>query len=287
MTRLEIIDAQIHDPHPGREWEFGAESRMALEVELAREAMDCVGVDRALINAADAFIDAALSRYPDRFAGCVSANPTRPDLMDYVAAYRTRPGMLAMRISIRDWRSGTLTREYVSGSFEPLFEAAEKHDLPLFISGQGQPEAIGDIAQRHPGLTLIVDHIGLPQPPPMRVADDPWEQLPAVNALAQYPNVSIKFCGAHTLSEQPYPHLDVWPHLTSMLAAFGPERLMWASDFTRMRMAPGTIEQGAREGWATLYSDSVGFVRDTEQLSPSDKEKILSGTVRRILRWPE
>jgi predicted TIM-barrel fold metal-dependent hydrolase len=283
---MEIIDSQIHEPHTERAWEFGDDSKLAVDVELAREAMDSVGVDHAVINAGEAFIDAAVSRYPGRFAGCGSIGAKQPDIAAYVAGYRSRPGRLALRVGIRDWRAGTLTEEYRSGALEPLFAAAEKNQVPLFISGQGQPAGVGEIARKHPDLTLILDHIGLPQPPPMRVADDPWEQLPEVNALAQYPNVAIKFCGAHTLSKQPYPHLDVWPYALQMVEAFTPDRLMWGSDFTRMRMGPGTIEPGPRETWATLYSDSVGFVRDTDKLSASDKEKILGASLRRILRWP-
>jgi hypothetical protein len=138
---MEIIDSQIHEPHPERAWEFGGDSQLAVDVELAREAMDSVGVDR-VINAGEAFIDAALSRYPERSLRAPDAGGIRPD------------------------------------------------------------------------------------------------------------------------------------------------RLMWGSDFTRMRMAPGTIEPGPRETWATLYSDSVTFVRDTDQLSQSDKEKTLGATLRRIFRWP-
>ena len=117
---MEIIDAQIHTPHPEKHWDFGPDSELALEVELAREAMDSVGVDQALINADEAFIGAALSRYPERFAGCASANSKRPDIAEYVAAYKSRPRMLALRVPIRDWRTGTLTDEYQSGALEPL-----------------------------------------------------------------------------------------------------------------------------------------------------------------------
>jgi predicted TIM-barrel fold metal-dependent hydrolase len=75
--------------------------------------------------------------------------------------------------------------------------------------------------------------------------------------------------------------------LHQVIDAFGPDRLMWASDFTRMRMAEGnTALMGPKSAWGGLYSDAVGFLRDTPEISQEDKEKIFSGTIRRVLAWP-
>ena len=104
--------------------------------------------------------------------------------------------------------------------------------------------------------------------------------------MAKYPNVAIKFSGAPTLSLRPYPHADIWPHLHKLIDAFGPNRLMWGSDFTRLRWAPLTLDPGPREGWF-LYSDSLNYLRDTDEVSDSDKAAIFAGTIRRLLRWPE
>jgi hypothetical protein len=41
-----------------------------------------------------------------------------------------------------------------------------------------------------------------------------------------------------------------------------------------------------REQWH-YYSDTVGYLRDTTQLSPGDKQMIFGGTIRRVLRWPK
>lgn len=71
---------------------------------------------------------------------------------------------------------------------------------------------------------------------------------------------------------------DVWPHMHKLLKAFGPERLVFASDFTRMRMAPGTTERGRRDQWAALYSDSVNYLRDTTKVSSKE--------LWSLLRWP-
>lgn len=282
---MAIIDAQIHRVQLPRPWGFGDESGLGLAVELAREGMDAVGVDAALINSGADFIDAAVAAYPGRFAGSETVQPGRPDLRDHVAGYRDRPGRLALRVTVRDWVTGTVTEDYESGRLTPIFAAAEDAGLPIFLSAQGQPQAAEQVARDFPGLTLILDHLGLPQPPPMKVADDPWELLPAFVALAKYPNVAVKFCGGLTLARQPFPHRDAWPHLMTMVEAYGPDRLMWASDYTRMRMATGTVELGPRSRWATTYLDSFAFVRDTDELTATEKAAILGGTIQRLLRW--
>jgi L-fuconolactonase len=283
---MEIIDAQIHKPGPVAPWEFGGESHLALSTELAREAMDCVGVDVSLINSSDDFCEAAVRRYPERFAACGGIDPRIPDLAEVVAGYRKRPGFLAVRVIIRNWMDGTLVPGFKDGVLEPLFVAAEKHSLPVFLSAQANPGSVESVAKAHPDLVIIVDHLGLAQQP-MAVGRDPWEQLPAVNKLARFPNVAVKFSGAPTLSSAPYPHPDIWPHLLKIVEAFTPDRLMWGSDFTRLRMPTGSLERAPRELWSGFYSDAVNFLRDTDQISKGDKEKIFAGTIRRLLRWPK
>jgi L-fuconolactonase len=282
---MEIIDAQIHEPEPVRPWEFGEESQLALSVELAREAIDSVGVDVALINARQEFAEAAVARYPARFAAAGRSDYRAPDVAERIAAYRSRPGMLAMRTSIIDWAQVRLTDDFLAGKVEPVFAACERHEVPLFVFASGNSGALAAVARAHPDLQLIVDHTGIAQPP--MVPDWEWRHLPTLVALAEHPNVAIKFSGGLTLSREPYPHRDVWPHLLQIVEAYGPDRLMWGSDFTRCRMTPGTLKRGPRADWSALYSDSVDHVRDTDQLSAGDKEKIFSGTIRRLLRWPK
>ena len=236
-------------------------------------------------SSTDEFCDAAMARYPGRFAACGRIDPKRPDLDDAVAHYRERPGYLAVRTGIRNWKDGTVAREFLDGSLEPLFSSAEKHGLPVFLSAQAVAEHVEPIAKAHPDLLIILDHLGLAQQP-MRVGPDPWAQLPIVNDLARFPNVAVKFSGAPTLSREPYPHRDLWPHLLKMVEAYSPDRLAWGSDFTRLRMPTGSLERAPRDQWSGLYSDAVGFLRDTDELSQADKEKIFGASLRRLLRWP-
>ena len=53
-------------------------------------------------------------------------------------------------------------------------------------------------------------------------------------ALAKYPNVADEGHRRAELLQQPYPFRDIHDHLRQIYDAFGPERLFWGTDITRM-----------------------------------------------------
>jgi predicted TIM-barrel fold metal-dependent hydrolase len=285
---MEIIDAQIHLPHALHEFaeQVEPEIRGMFGVELARESMDSVGVDAAVLSANLATVTTALAMYPDRFAGCVSYDATAdPD--PYIASLRATPGIVGLRVFFIDWKTTKPLADFTAGKLEPFLAAAEKHDLPVFCMAMGGTKYLEPVASAHPGLTLILDHFGLPSPPPMGpVTPDPFDTLGDVIAIARHPNVSLKFTGVTCLSKAPYPHRELWPQLHQIIEAFGTDRLMWGSDYTRLRMGWGTAEQGPRPGWMGTYAENVHFLRETTEVSESDKEKMFGASLRRILRWP-
>ena len=286
---MEIIDAQVHAPHPGRHLDeaYGEELPYVMGIELAREAMDSVGVDVALFTDTLPWIERAVQMYPDRFGGAVQYDPKTPDPDEYVVRMKEVPGLVSIRLSVTDWQTLGIREAFSSGQLEPAIAAAERHEMPVFFSATGNTKALEPVAQQHPDLIMVLDHLGLPSPPPQGpVAPDVWATLPHVIALAKYPNVSLKFTGVTCLSKEAYPYKDIWPRLHEIIEAYGPDRLMWGSDFTRLRMGWGSLEQGPRDKWAGLYGENVHFLLDTTELSRSDKEKIFGLTMRRVLRWP-
>jgi L-fuconolactonase len=284
---MEIIDAQIHEPSPPLpvDEKYGPDVKNLINVEIAREAMDSIGVNATLVFGRQEYMDACVARYPERFAGALTFDYMADDLEEQVAGFRKRPGMLAGRNLVGNARDATLRPEFEEGKFERLYTYAEKYELPLFFSTHGWAHVMESVAQKHPGLTMVIDHLGVSQSPVSPPRDEPWDRLPGLLGLAKYPNVHVKFSGAPTLSTQPFPFEDLWPHLHQVVDAFGPERLMWGSDFTRMRWVPVTGALAPREQWK-LYSDCLNYLRDTSELSQQDKEQILGGTIRRVLRWP-
>jgi predicted TIM-barrel fold metal-dependent hydrolase len=282
MSEFEIIDAQIHEPRLPETAALGidAVAKTSITVELAREAMDSVGVDATLAVASPGYIEACIARYPTRFAGVHTIDPGVGDLEDKIAGLRAKPGHLAARALVADFRDASLKPEFGAGAYDPLFAACEKHETPLFISTHGWAEAMNTVAERYPGLTIVIDHFGVSQSPVSPPRDEPWDRLPGLLGLARFPNVHVKVCGAPLLSAQAYPFDDVWPNLMRVIDAFGPRRLMWASDYTRLRMSPKS-----RHG--VTYSECRDFLLYTDRLSKADKAEIFGAAARRALRWPK
>ena len=277
---MEIVDTQVHDLMPAVAWDDGDASKAILVCELMLASMDAVGVSAGVIAPGRHFITGEVStaRYPARFKRVVSVDRSSPDLDAVIAAAKRDPGVVAIRVVTADYQNNN-ANDLQAGLFEPVFASAEQHGMPVFILGPGFPGEMAPAAAAHPGVTFIIDHLGLRQYPPLSMDADPWEKLPELLSLARYPNVAVKFCGGQLLSRQPYPFSDVWPQLHRVVNAFGPSRLMWASDFTRLRM----VKPGERP-W--LYSDALHFLRDTNELSAGDKQQILGATARRLLGWP-
>jgi predicted TIM-barrel fold metal-dependent hydrolase len=92
-----------------------------------------------------------------------------------------------------------------------VWPAAERAGLPVALMAARFLPKKDEVAQRYPGLELILDHLGRPSgitPLPER-----WANLPEVLALARFPNVAMKAAGAPSYSDQPYPFRDIHDNL--------------------------------------------------------------------------
>lgn len=80
-------------------------------------------------------------------------------------------------------------------------------------------------AARSPDLRQVLDHLGLP------IDARDMSELVRIRDLAAIPSLHIKLSGMYALSKVGYPYQDTWPWAEAIVAAFGPERTMWASDW--------------------------------------------------------
>jgi L-fuconolactonase len=287
-----IVDAQVHAwrrDDPAHPWDptylnSGPVAAATLQRSHAKEmsfdavlrAMDQVGVDAAIIVTPslygynNSYPLAAAAAHPARFGVVGRLDPAAVDLAEQVRAWRALPGALALRSVVT---SDGHREELRSGRLEPLFRAAEEHQVPICAFWPRHLRQLREVVARYGRLQFVVDHLGLPQPPLMKVDDDLFAGLPDLLALAAHPNVAVKVSAAPTLSREPYPFRDIWPHVHRVLAAFGLERAMWGSDFTRVAELHD-------------YRQALGFVMETDELAPGDKEQLLVHTTRKIFRWP-
>ena len=147
--------------------------------------------------------------------------------------------------------------------------AARGLSYDLLVKAPQLPAAIA-LVDRHPDLPFVLDHIAKPViagPPPAEWRRDLAE-------LARRPNVCCKFSGLVT--EVPgyaswTPEL-LWPYFDVVLAAFGPDRLMFGSDW------PVCLA-------ATEYARWYRFIEScVTGLTLDERNLILGGTAIRFYR---
>jgi L-fuconolactonase len=290
---MRIIDAQIHDAGPFWDWlgeSDDIQHRIMGEVMIGY--LDALGVDSVVLfpGGHDPHADWLCRQLPERFTYVPHVSPDDDDVEAVVVDAKDNPGIAGLRALIGWPLDGAEVRRLDAGEWDMVFATCERHQVPVFLFITGWLESAARVAERFPKLPLIIDHLGLRQPP-MDVPDNPpFERLHLLSDLARFPNVNVKLCGLPAMSKEAFPYRDVNPALRAIVDAFGAERLMWASDTTRFR---GRIGIGRFQNPTTLedyqgkhtYAESLLFIRENEVLSPAEKAAILGGTAARVLNW--
>jgi predicted TIM-barrel fold metal-dependent hydrolase len=288
---MEIIDAQIHPfPTNVERWsrrspisklgDIEPETLVAVSAACSLTAMDAVGVDGAIVVSLTNDLVALgdyVAQSPERLAGVLALHPPPLDRPadEVVREIRATPGVVGLRLLPSHPRDDSQIDLFLSGRFEPLFDAAERQHLPIFLLMHGHLGKLQNMLRSHPTLTIIIDHLGLPIPP---ISDRPPVEellrcLPEVLELAAFPNVVMKLTSAPALSGSAYPYSDVWPVARQIIDAFGASRVMWGSDFTRV----STLHS---------YRESVDFIALSDFVSDAERAQLCHGTLRRYLNWP-
>lgn len=115
-------------------------------------------------------------------------------------------------------------------SVQPALELLAAADVLLELPAEfpRHLEDVPELARRHPGLTLVIDHLA--KPPLGREQMSEWRDQ--LLAAAQYPNVYAKVSGLNTkLASRDWTPADLEPAIETGLLAFGPQRLVFGSDW--------------------------------------------------------
>jgi predicted TIM-barrel fold metal-dependent hydrolase len=153
-----------------------------------------------------------------------------------------------------------------------VLAAAARHALPVNLLCWGRLEQTARLAARNPDTMLVIDHLGLQQPFEPPAPAEPFADLPKLLDLAAHDNIVVKITGACTLSHESFPYNDLWDPLWRVFDAFGLDRCMWGTDWTRA-VALLTYEQG------------VEAFRVTDRLSDSDRATLMGETLQRVYNW--
>jgi L-fuconolactonase len=271
-SKYGIVDAQIHvwTNDPQYPWAPGTRNppKEDRTPAMALELMKANGVQRTVIAQYIGYrwdnryaLD-SLKKYAPYFRGVCRVDPTDPAAPDQLS-HLTEQGFHGVRISPSagadgDWINGPL--------MPPLWKRAQSLKIPMQVYAPitRMPDLV-HLIEQCPDLTVVIDHM----------ADCPIDrpqELEKLIALARYPRVFVKISHTWSISRQPYPWLDAQEYVKRLHAAYGPQRLMWASDW------PVDLS-------LTTYDKALSVVRDDMKfLNAEDKSWILGKTVQRV--WP-
>jgi L-fuconolactonase len=274
-----VVDAQVHvwrPEAPDRPWPpGGAERARAMHRHqpitgsgLLTEMRDA-GVDRAVL------VPPFFEGYRNDYAvACATEAPESFRVMARVDLRTGDPGSVrellrspvvaGVRLVFLPADAGRVD----DPAAEWFWSFAEAEDVPVMLLASGQLDALGDLARARPGLRLAVDHLGLTGQATDAAIGPEIGQLVA---LAELDNVSVKATAAPCYSTEPYPYPALHPFLRKLYEDFGPDRLFWGSDLSRLR--------GSYADLVRLFREELDF------LSGADGDAVMGGSVLRWLDW--
>lgn len=267
-----MIDSHVHvwktDPH----YPYAKDRKAPPQdftAEMLLSLMAANGVARTVIVQVihyrwdNRYLADVLRQYPDKFQGICRVNPEDPAASEHLARLTHEDGFRGVRLS----PSGKGDGDWIRGPLmKPLWRQAADLKVPMTILAppSRMPDLIPWIEQ-NPNLTVVIDHM----------ADSPLhqpEELHKLLALARYPHVYVKISHMWSLSQQAYPYPDAAQQVKQVFDAFGPQRLMWGTDW------PICLDKLSYAEAVALYRDQMTW------LSPQDHQQILYKTVQDI--WP-
>ncbi len=276
-TRTRTIDSQVHAyerNRPERPWQGHLQGPDEVTGDDMVAAMDAVGVDGALLVSPYSMYgyDASYAlevyaKHPGKFGLIRPFDPESGSIDDEMAEWTGTPGVVGARIMLA---YGDFEADHPG--LNQILTAGARADVPVNVMCSGKLPLFGELARRHPETQMVIDHLGLAQPYVPPAPPEPFADLPNVLSLAEFDNVAIKISGAGTLSHEPFPYPDIWEPLGEIFDAFGFDRCMWGTDWTR------AVE-------LLTYEQGVEAFRVTDRLSDSERSALMGGTLAKIYGW--
>lgn len=272
---MDIIDGQIHvyrRSTPERPWPATTAHVHASEylIEDALAVMEPAGVRKAILIPPgwvgfDNSYSLEIARAsPDRFAVMGRFDIEHPQARSMLASYM-EPGMAGMRpvFTYPSWETAAADTE-----FDWFWRGCSVQGIPLMCFFPDLA-ICRHLATRFPALKITIDHAG--RIPRTTMDEAAWTNIDDLLALAKYPNVMVKLSSLPCFTTQPFPFPVLHEPIRLMVDAFGPQRLIWGSDVTRL---------------TCLYGENVRlFTEALDFLGAEDLEWIMGGTLAGWCGW--
>ena len=276
-TRTPVVDVQVHAYErnsPERPWVGYLQGPDEVTGDDMVAAMDAVGVDGALLVSPYSMYgyDASYAldvyaQHPGKFALIRPFDPESESIDDEMAEWTGTPGVVGARIMLARMDFGG-----DHAGLNRIMAAGGRAGVPVNVMASGKLDILRELARNNPDTVTVIDHVGLAQPFEPPAPPDTFGDLDAVLSLAELDNVVIKISGACTLAQEPFPYPDIWEPLRRIFDAYGIERCMWGTDWTRA-INVLTYEQG------------VEAFRVTDELSDSERSELMGGSLTKIYKW--
>ena len=205
-----------------------------------------------------------VKQYPDKFQGVCRVNPEATNAADDLSKWVEEYGFRGVRLS----PSARDTGDWIHNEelMDPIWKRTDELKVPMLIlTSTSRLPAVAKWIDRYPDIKISIDHMA-------SCPIDQPDELQKLLDLAKFPHVYVKISHTWSLSKEPYPHRDTWDQVKKLYDVYGPQRLMWGTDW------PGVEESSS-------YAKALQLVRDEmDFLSEDDKRWILGKTVEEL--WP-
>ena len=235
--------------------------------------MDTAGVDRAVVipphwvgDRNETALEAA-AKCPTRFAVVGRLNFTAPDAQAQLENWLKQPHMVGVRATFHtkpysDWLE--------DGSLDWFWKTCERVGIPIVALAPGNARKFLPVLERYSNLKIVIPHMGCTLDSHV---PESFASLDDVLSLVRFPHVYVMTSSAPCFSNESFPFRDVAPFIMHLYDVFGPRRLFWGADFTRL---PCSYRECLDQ-----FRTSLDF------LSAEDKGWILGRALAEALPWPE
>ncbi|MYI99664.1 MAG: amidohydrolase, partial [Gemmatimonadetes bacterium] len=233
------------------------------------EDMDANGVDASVLVQTswstwdNGYMSDSVDRFPDRFVGHGLIDPQDTEgNAEQVRYWMEDRGLVGFRFHPFYYPDEQIL--VAEGNRAMWEELAARDAVVQFHMKPGDTPQVDEIARRHPDMTLIIDHMGYPDP------ETGMEVFQPILDLARHDRMFVKISDVKGRSREPFPFRDMHPFVRALLDAFGVERAMWGTGY------PGNHR--VKHNWLSL-ADELRLVREGyDFLTSAEKDRLLGGT---------
>jgi len=275
-----ICDAQVHVwgvNTPERPWPAGRAEphREPLGTAELLAEMKKADVDRAILvppsweGDRNDLANEAASSHPQNFATMGRLDPDASNAREVIKGWKKQPGMLGVRFT---FHTPVLRQPLLDGKFDWVWGEMEKGGIAAMVLFHHEYMHLADkVAERYPGLKLVLDHLGLKSGKDVTEAQN-FATLDNMLALAKRPNVAAKVTAMPCYAaDKTYPFKSVHPHIKRVFDSFGPKRTFWGTDWSRL---PCSYRQGV-----TMFTEEMPWLKG------QDLEWVMGRGVCEWLGW--